>query len=652
MKEEKKLIGICGTRIFDQNALRFISELRDYGNKLGYYIITFSANTDSLEDTDDILGEYQLFELNKYLNLSSLIILAETIKNQTLIHQIVRIGKEKNIPVFSLDCEIEECYNLKMNYCNGFEQMVRHVIEEHHARHINMLAGFKGNPFSEERIAIYKKVLAEYQIPFEENRLGYGDFWDRPSRVVVKKFLKENSPLPDAIICANDSMAITTCSVLKQHGYKVPDDIIVTGFDGIPQGRYHTPILATCDPNYQRCIEFIFEQIEQANTTGQIIPCNCDVDFSLIESQSCGCKPKVFYDRNQIISTLYENIGDCTWHNLSMNQMVTSLLKINDFMEIAKILPDTVKMWSDHFHFVCIKSELLESCEFPENYGEMVTLLQGNHGEFAEPGEKFPVEELLPGLRKFIQNDENENVMVVRLLNSGKDVYGYVIEAFFELNDRSLQRCNEFAMFLSHSINSVIHNRQLQELNKNLTEAYNEISQLSLCDPLTNVNNRRGFYQELRTLLSKKENMGKYLYILSIDMDKLKHINDTFGHAEGDFAIVTLAKSIVKVCRHYDDTSICARFGGDEFTCTILSDHLDAYPVETISQDLNNTIQQTPGVSNKPYSITASVGLSNCQISANLDIESLIIAADQKMYLNKAARKKAQKAEQHQPNTP
>lgn len=648
MKEEKRLIGIFGTRIFDQNALRFISEIRDYGNKLGYYVITFSANTDSLEDTDDILGEYQLFELSKYLNFSSLIILAETIKNQTLIQQIIQIGKEKKIPVFSLDCEIEDCYNLKMNYSSGFEQIVRHVIEEHGARHINMLAGFKGNPFSDERIAIYKKILEEYQIPFEENRLGYGDFWDRPARVAVEKFLEENSPLPDAIICANDAMAITTCSVLKQHGYQVPNDIIVTGFDGIPQGRYHTPILATCDPDYQRCIEFIFDQIEQTSATGQILPCDCDVNFSLIESQSCGCKPKVFYDRNQIISTLYENIGDCTWHNLSMNQMVTSILKINDFMEIAKILPETVKMWSNHFHFVCIKSELLNSNEAPEHYDEMVTLLRGHHGEFTEPGERFSVTELLPDFQKFIQNDENENVMVLRLLNSGKDVYGYIIEAFYELDDRSLQRCNEFAMFLSHSVNSVIHNRQLQELNKNLTDAYNEISQLSLYDPLTNVNNRRGFYQELRALLSKEENLGKYLYILSIDMDKLKHINDTFGHAEGDFAIVTLAKSIVNVCRNYDSTSICARFGGDEFTCTILADHPDAYQAENISQNLSETIQQTPGVSNKPYSVAASVGLSECRLSANLDIESLIIAADKKMYLNKAARKKAQNEESDQ----
>ncbi|MDE6852613.1 MAG: GGDEF domain-containing protein, partial [Lachnospiraceae bacterium] len=155
-----------------------------------------------------------------------------------------------------------------------------------------------------------------------------------------------------------------------------------------------------------------------------------------------------------------------------------------------------------------------------------------------------------------------------------------------------------------------------------------------------------GFYLELRTILSNKDNWGKYLHILSIDMDKLKYINDTFGHAEGDFAIITLSKCIIEVCRGYDASSICSRFGGDEFTCTILSDYPDAYQVETISQAISEAISQASGVSKQPYPITASVGLSSCQLSANLDIESLIIAADKKMYQNKEARKKARKSEE------
>ena len=151
-----------------------------------------------------------------------------------------------------------------MYYRKGFEKIVRHVVEDHGARHVNMIAGFKNNSFSDNRIRIYQQVLEENGIPFEEERLGYGDFWDRPTRNVVKRFLASNDPRPDAIICANDAMAITTCSLLKEEGYRVPEDIIVTGFDGIQTGKYYTPMLATCEPDYQKSLEFIFQEMEQA----------------------------------------------------------------------------------------------------------------------------------------------------------------------------------------------------------------------------------------------------------------------------------------------------------------------------------------------------------------------------------------------------
>lgn len=633
----KKIIGVCGARIFDQNALRFLSELRELGEEQGYVIVAFSANDDSIEDTDEILGEYGLFELCKYVDFSCMIILAETLKNQKLIRYIAQIGAEKKLPVFSMDGEVKGCYNLTMEYGDGFRQMVRHVIEEHGARHVNMLAGFKGNSFSEERIRIYKEVLAEFGIAFEEERLGYGDFWAVPSEEAVKKFLRENNPRPDAIICANDSMAITTCAVLKEEGYRVPEDIIVTGFDGIPPGKYHTPILSTCKADYHEPMEFIFRELKRVEETGVIAPRNFIVKFSLVPNQSCGCVPKVYHDRNLIIWKLYQNAGDCTWHNLSMNQMVTSMLNMQSIMEIAEILPETLKVWSNHFHFACVKSELLDSCEIPGEYSEMLTILRADKGEFEKPGERFSVRELIPQLEELFTKSGGTAILVLRLLNSGRDVYGYLAEGFSELEERGLQRCNEFAMFLSHSINTVLHNRQLNELNQNLSKAYQEISMLSFRDPMTGVYNRRGFFKELDEIISREENLGNYLYIFSIDMDQLKYINDTFGHAEGDFAIISLAKAVVQTA---GTDAICSRFGGDEFTCAVLLEGLGVCQEEEWSRLLHQNIQNIEGVSDKPYPVIASVGLSCCEINKELNAEALIASADQKMYRDKVARKK------------
>lgn len=637
MNGNRKIIGVCGARIFDQNAMKFIEELRRMGREEDYFTIAFSSTIGDVHDTDEILAEHQLFELTRYVDFSSLIILTETLKNQGLIQIIRKIGKEKNIPVFSVDGVVDGCYNLVLSYGDGFEKMVHHVIEEHGVRRVNMLAGFKGNDFSEERVAIYRKVLQEHGIPVEEERIGYGDFWDRPSRKAVKKFLDSDLPLPQAIICANDAMAITACSVLNEEGYGVPEDVIVTGFDGIQMGKLHFPTLTTCEPDYRSALGFIVQEIRKAEETGKVQPCDYIVKFEISKDQSCGCKPKVFSNQNGVISKLYEEVGDCAWHNIAMGQMVTSVLHKQKIMDIAEILPDNVRLWNDHFRFACVKSGLLQTGELEEECPEMVTILRISHEMFEKPGETFSVTEFIPRLENMVEEKNGADTLIVRLLNSGKKVYGYIVEGFEELDDRRLQRCNEFAMFLAHSINMVLHNRKLNELNHNLSNAYNEIATLYIQDAMTGIYNRRGFFQKLNELIRNPSSQRKYLYMISIDMDGLKYINDTFGHAEGDFAIITLAKAITQVS---GTDAICARFGGDEFLCVRLEETKTEYQEKQFTRQLNRCIQAGEGVAEKPYPITASVGISCKQIIGDVDTDAMILSADELMYKDKVARRK------------
>lgn len=637
MKTGRKLIGVCGARIFEQNAMMFLEEMRKMGKKHGYFPIAFYSSTDSMEENEETKAEGRLFELCRYVDLCALVILTETLKNKMLIRQIVEIGRQKEIPVFTVDGSLEGCYNLVLDYIGGFEKVARHIVEDHKARYVNMLAGFQGNSFSDERIAVYRKVLEENGIPFEEERVGYGDFWERPTRKAVKKFLESDLPRPEAIVCANDSMAITTCAVLKENGVRIPRDIMVTGFDGIQNAKYHTPIICTCEPTYEESLEFLFREIKKAEETGNIQPCDFSVEFSLIPSQSCGCMPKTFYDRNGIISTLFSEVGDCAWHNMAMNEMVESVLDKEEITEIASILPDSVKPWSDHFHFACVRAELTRTYKTSREYSRLVTILRGDSQEFEEPGEQFPVTQFIPRLDELIREGSGTDVLVVRLLNSGKDIYGYIIEGFQQLEGRRLQRSNEFAMFLSHSINTVLHNNMLKKLNENLTMAYNEISFLYLQDAMTGIYNRRGFYKMLNRLLNKEENQGKYLNIVSVDMDGLKYINDNFGHAEGDFAITTMAKAMSATG---GEDAICARFGGDEFICALLSDEENSIDRKEWNEKINAHIAELPHVKEKPYPIQASVGISCSQVEKGVDADSMILSADKQMYQDKVDRKK------------
>lgn len=635
MKEEK-LIGIYGVRIIEQNAMRFVKALKAEAEKNGYRLIAFSAGSDDVEETDEIIGQYQLVELLRYVDIAGLVILTETIKNENTIQKLLNIGREKNIPIFSLDGEVKGCYNLLFDYENGFEQIVRHVVEEHQCRRVNMIAGFEGNHFSQERIDVYKKVLQENGIAFEEERLGYGNFWERPTEDVMKHFLESDLPLPEAIICANDSMALTAISVLNKHGYEVPEDVIVTGYDGTRDGECFFPSLTTSRPEYGETVKHIFKEIASCSEDKEIQPYAMRIPVILQKRQSCGCEQKMIQNNNRVISQLFAELGDTKWHTMAMHRLIYDTFEKQQIADIADLLPEYVRMWSDHYRYVCIKTELLYEHEVPENYTDMVSLVEVNKGEFKEHGKKWNIKEFHSYIQEILQED-NVKTIVIRHLNTGKEVYGINIEGFDELDDWKVHRCDEFSVFLSQAIHAVLHNFKMNELNRNLQKVNKEIEALSLHDALTGIFNRRGFFKKMRQVLQNKENAGQVLYVFFTDMDGLKYINDTFGHVEGDFAIATVARALEKVSKK---DSACARLGGDEFICAFVEETDMHYTAEEFQSRLEECIQNAEGVAEKPYPVSASVGMIFETISENMDLDAVINRADDKMYERKVARKK------------
>ena len=120
-------------------------------------------------------------------------------------------------------------------------------------------------------------------------------------------------------------------------------------------------------------------------------------------------------------------------------------------------------------------------------------------------------------------------------------------------------------------------------------------------------------------------------------MNKLKYINDTFGHAEGDFAISTLGHAIQHVT---GDLAISARFGGDEFIVAIISDSENAYTASDFSTTLKGCIAMTEGLSEKPYPVEASVGMICLPITHDMNLENMIAIADEAMYKMKRKSRK------------
>jgi len=169
---------------------------------------------------------------------------------------------------------------------------------------------------------------------------------------------------------------------------------------------------------------------------------------------------------------------------------------------------------------------------------------------------------------------------------------------------------------------------------KNLESKNLELKALSLSDQLTGLYNRRGFSLLGNQQMQMQRRNKKDLLFFFMDLDKLKEINDTYGHKEGDKALANVAEILKATFRSED---IIARIGGDEFT--VLTIDASPFCKDTIVQRFKKNLATFNAAMKKPYRLSVSFGYSGLNWRENLTLEDLIDRADKMLYKNKAARK-------------
>lgn len=152
-------------------------------------------------------------------------------------------------------------------------------------------------------------------------------------------------------------------------------------------------------------------------------------------------------------------------------------------------------------------------------------------------------------------------------------------------------------------------------------------------DSLTRLNNR-GQIDRYMDQVRYKENSR--IYIMMIDIDRFKEINDTYGHVEGDRALVLASEALKQVCEHIEIPVFLGRYGGDEFTVFLQNVTDDALPEKT-AEAIRNALLEKQQENGLPYDLKASIGYEAFRDKDDT-MEACMIRADEKLYADKRAR--------------
>lgn len=185
------------------------------------------------------------------------------------------------------------------------------------------------------------------------------------------------------------------------------------------------------------------------------------------------------------------------------------------------------------------------------------------------------------------------------------------------------------------SLRSIIDlNMRERALKQELEEKNRVLSVISAYDELSQLLNRRGFMEKaIRTI---KQNHGKNAYVIFADIDHLKEINDSFGHAAGDFAIRTAAE-FLRHCMPAD--AVIARIGGDEYVALVITDSAEGYDREVLTKRLERHMLDFNKSCDKPFYVEMSAGVYGFFCGEETDISAILKYSDEVLYEKKKNRR-------------
>lgn len=274
-----------------------------------------------------LINQLLLSKLMPPSMIDGLVINTAVMRSYVGEHQLQQfIEQFEAVPIVNAGIPFDQRTTLSVQNYAGMYALVEHLIVEHGLRHIACLRGPVGHQEAEERLAAYCDALDAHDIQFDEKLVITGNsFNELMGKSAMRQLLASEIPF-DAVVAQSDGMALGALAILEENGYRVPQDVTVTGFNDMERMAFlELPLTTVHQPIREQArlsVELLLEEIH----SGQVAPCVA-LPTQAIFRRSCGCNAQ-------------EDIAQYRQHIQILNERVTDIRLAEQNMRIFMTAPD------------------------------------------------------------------------------------------------------------------------------------------------------------------------------------------------------------------------------------------------------------------------------------------------------------------------
>lgn len=581
------------------------------------------------------MGEMNIFNLPNLSDFDGAVLLGNGLDIGDTFDHLSKRCEEAGIPAVATGRTNDYTYFIGSENYTGSYNLAKHLVFDHGVKNPIFIAGSADNPDSNARLQALKDVLLEAGISLKEENIYYSQWEAKRADDIAFKLLSDgNSTGIDAIVCANDPLAMAACQGVERAGCSVPEDVIVTGFDNDYYAQICSPSISSVDQRFDLLGEHALRTLMKV-IDGEECPKVQTFPCQYLPSESCGCTGAKDFD---LIRRFH---GKKSYRDYMYNLLFTSGVTAFEKTILSGVAYENLKENIEAAHkqldfflgdsFQVVLEPLYEKGIFNSErklrttgYSRIMDVVFSMDNGNVIYNNNFESRKLLP---QDLKTDKNR-VHIFVPLHEKESNFGYAVLSDDITRVGNYNHIFTFVSRFSAALAKYKQNLSLSNLNSRLLE-------ITETDSLTHVKNRNSYSIKEKEYNTKIKVSSKTAFGIGMfDVNNLKTVNDELGHEAGDEYIINSCMMICKIFKR----SPVYRLGGDEFLVFLQGDDYEDRDrlLEMLRAQIKDLDSQDIPLVEK---LSVASGIAIYDPGVDSCVADVLKKADELMYENKVFMK-------------